>query len=539
MPGPWENYSAPASGPWEKYGAAPPASDKQAWTPPAADKQPSSAPDRGFFATLGDDLTGAPKKVMDFITGHPIDDVKQAMRDSYAARQDHLQRADEALKNGDYKEYVDQKFFGSVPFLGPALGASAAEWQAGQKGQAAAHALEILGPALADPAMEGLDSGPATAAIAKVKQAGSVVKAGIKAAAPDIGAGAAMIGAGEVASHIPGMEWPARIALDYPGLRKVVGGLKKGVGAAREAMGPPAPEVPPGFNAAEGSTLNAPAAAPRPAGYQPPVTGALPGTAPPAPPPSVNPLLDQIAQHNGFESFAAAPPEVKPFLENMARNAEPAPRPAMAPAPEPESTAPVDNRSAAQMLHDELEASRAARAPQTPPAVQPEPTQPAPTPQEPVSTPPTPAARTLAQTEAAMAQKKPAPIENTRTRTNADGTPMSPQMRGAVRTAGNVEAKATRWADAFHSEGVTAEDVRNMTAVDLQQMTNGLIAKGKLEMTENAPDTSIPLIISKLKDLEKVGKAPASEVTPSPNGPMSNPKARAAAEALRKAMEEQ
>ncbi len=110
--------------------------------------------------------------------------------------------------------------------------------------------------------------------------------------------------------------------------------------------------------------------------------------------------------------------------------------------------------------------------------------------------------RTLAQTNAAMAQKTPAPVDlrESQTATNINGERKSPEMRGAERTAQNVEAKAQRWADAFRSEGVTAEDVGNMQKQDLEVMRNGLIAKGKLPEGENIPDTSIDAIIKKMKE---------------------------------------
>ncbi len=110
--------------------------------------------------------------------------------------------------------------------------------------------------------------------------------------------------------------------------------------------------------------------------------------------------------------------------------------------------------------------------------------------------------RTLAQTNAAMAQKQPAPVDlqEAKTATNVSGDRKSPEMRGAERTAQNVDAKAQRWADAFKSEGMTAEDVGNMQKQDFEVMRNGLIAKGKLPEGENIPNSSIDSIIKKMKE---------------------------------------
>ncbi len=112
------------------------------------------------------------------------------------------------------------------------------------------------------------------------------------------------------------------------------------------------------------------------------------------------------------------------------------------------------------------------------------------------------AKRTLDQTNAAMAQKQPAPVDlqEAKTATNVSGDRKSPQMRGAERTAQNVDAKAQRWADALKSEGITVEDVGNMTKADLEIMRNGLVAKGKLPEGELPPNTSIDAIVKKMKE---------------------------------------
>jgi hypothetical protein len=78
---------------------------------------------------------------------------------------------------------------------------------------------------------------------------GSAVGAGARAAGPDIATGGALIGGGELLGKVPGMEWPARIGMGYPGARAVAEGLKKGSRAFGEAwkgpVKPPGPEPPP------------------------------------------------------------------------------------------------------------------------------------------------------------------------------------------------------------------------------------------------------------------------------------------------------
>lgn len=77
----------------------------------------------------------------------------------------------------------------------------------------------------------------------KVGPIAKSVGTGIKVAAPDLAGGTAMIGGGELLSRLPGMEWPARIGLDYPGARLIAQGMKKGYHAM--TGGGPGEELPP------------------------------------------------------------------------------------------------------------------------------------------------------------------------------------------------------------------------------------------------------------------------------------------------------
>lgn len=65
------------------------------------------------------------------------------------------------------------------------------------------------------------------------------IGAGIRAAAPDVLKGGAQVAAGEALARAPGMEWPARIGLGYPGAKQMGRGMQTGFNAAKEAFNPP------------------------------------------------------------------------------------------------------------------------------------------------------------------------------------------------------------------------------------------------------------------------------------------------------------
>ena len=79
----------------------------------------------------------------------------------------------------------------------------------------------------------------------------------------------------------------------------------------------------------------------------------------------------------------------------------------------------------------------------------------------------------LTQTEAAMAQKKPAPLESPQSPFDAQGERKLPVTRAAEITQANVAAKAQRFADALHQEGFTAQDVGNMKLGDFATVLPG------------------------------------------------------------------
>jgi hypothetical protein len=289
----------------------------------------------------GREIVNAPTRFMDWFTEtqHPIDDALDTIRQFTEARQQHQSAAKQAYSAGDYKKAAEETAF-SVPFVGPML-ANAGEEAKTNPVLGGIHMAEIAAP-LAGPAAEALgDVAPAVAE--GLSKTGGAVKAAAKAGGPDILAGTAKVGAAEIAGQtLPGMEWPARIGLGYPGFRQVAGGLKQAWRAGKEAMAAEpeaaAAEAPAGFGVASGDTTawkppaedlaaSPPAGTPNPA-YRPPVSGELPGRFParppaptpasgaaaPAPPSTAGPTAIEEAaarlqQEYPQQSAPAAPPQ--------------------------------------------------------------------------------------------------------------------------------------------------------------------------------------------------------------------------------------
>lgn len=115
------------------------------------------------------------------------------------------------------------------------------------------------------------------------------VKAGAQAAAPDVVKGLGKVATGEALAKLPGMEYPARIAVGYPGARQVGRGITTGMDAAREAFYRARGEQPPEVTA------------------QAPQAAATPAPAPPAPEAVAGPdaaLLDDLSQSLAKKPFA-------------------------------------------------------------------------------------------------------------------------------------------------------------------------------------------------------------------------------------------
>jgi hypothetical protein len=153
-----------------------------------------------------------------------------------------------------------------------------------------------------------------------------------------------------------------------------------------------------------------------------------------------------------------------------------------------------------------------------------------------------PTPRTLAQTEAAMAQvNNPPAVEPPTSLYNAAGERVSPGLRGQQIKWMNAANKADRFAQAINAEEMTPEDLSKLSGNERQVLTNGLIARDQLRSPdqqllkpdETAPDESWPLIISRLRYMQKQGTAPAAAPSPPTMGPLANnPKAYAIAKQL-------
>jgi len=72
-----------------------------------------------------------------------------------------------------------------------------------------------------------------------VPKAVSAVGQGLKVAAPDLISGGSQVVGGEVLAKVPGMEWPARFGMGYPGARQIAAGVRKGFQATKDAFNRP------------------------------------------------------------------------------------------------------------------------------------------------------------------------------------------------------------------------------------------------------------------------------------------------------------
>ena len=373
------------------------------------------------------------------------------------------------------------------------------------------------------------------------------VATGVRVAAPDLAAGGARVLAGEVLAKVPGMEIPARFGMGYPGARQMGAGIQKGFAAARQAAAdraarapiaevlppeaPPTPantSVPPRALITQGDIIPE---APPDASYVRSVPAQYPEVEPhagqPAAPQVNQQALDGMARQAQFPSFAEAPPEVQKAIQNYVEQTAAKPQlVAKQQAASKVDVGPVQNSiPVADQLSRELDAQIAAKK-----AANPQESAPVNSSSPPAKT------RSLAQTEAAMAQKAPPPTEAPQSLYTSTGERKSPELRAAEITGANIEAKAARLADAFHKEGITAEDVGNMTKSDAQMMVDGLVAKGVLQKGELPPEQSLPLLIKNLKAMEKANGVQSTVPVEPSSALAKNAKALELAKKLREMM---
>src|SRR5215469_3331642 len=174
-------------------------------------------PGNHFSDIIGDAIANGPKRFMDFMSGHPIEDIN-------AMAYQHGLAIKEALKNKDYSTAFGHLLAAFLPGIGDEAVKAGEEFGGGNPSGGFGHTVL----ALAAPLAPELDERSAPV----VKAAGS----GIAAAAPDVASGLAKIGVGEVAAKVPGLELPARFGLQYPGLRQIRGAIPKGWEAFKSAL---------------------------------------------------------------------------------------------------------------------------------------------------------------------------------------------------------------------------------------------------------------------------------------------------------------
>ena len=385
-----------------------------------------------------------------------------------------------------------------------------------------------------------------------VGTAGRAVGAGVRAAAPDVAMGAAQIGAGELLGQIPGMEWPARIGMGYPGARQIATGLKAGFRAGRaatraaEEIAPT--EVPTGFGVASGSTAAPTRGVPMTPGVIPDVAGALPGApvaastpvaaapvsaspavsmpsavdslraeleaahAPPAAAPSVESLRvdleaslrDGIARANGFKKGFESIPEHNPARQNIeataaaiARAEQGTPEVAAVPVAAPPPGAAV--AAAPPLAATEAPVSG---APTPPPTLEMPRFQVQPTPDEAsISTPRSYAsARSHPDVTAATAYETPlvSPVprqpqfDTFHSPYNANGDYMSANARALQIEQWNVANKGMRLAQAMDKAGITLADAQKATPEQWQFIEKTLKQKGLIDSEQVIDGKVIP-----------------------------------------------
>ncbi len=425
-----------------------------------------------------------------------------------------IQAADK-WKAGDRSEAVGHALAAVIPGAGPAAANIGEKLGAGDVTGAAADAT-VLGGAMALPHV----AGPIARATAETAgKAGTFTGAAVKGAAPGVAKGAAMIGGGELLAKIPGMEWPARIGMQYPGTKQVVAGVKSGIAAGKVALaeravaqaqaaapapvvGPTAPPFQPAGLLGTGDVIlppppdpsfvrSVPAQAatvqpkallgpgptitPMPAGADPSFVRSVPAEYPPVegqPPVAATAataanqaILEDLAQQLNGTSFAKADPSSQQTIRTLAaRFNQPVPQELAAPPVQTrtpyQAPGPVaPSKSLAQMLQEEMAAKRANAVP--PPTT-------APVPQAqavaPVSVPPsTTPPMSLEEVNRDMAQQ-PAPVleQPGRSGFTATGEVKSKALRVAEKIGAARAKNANQIAGELHDAGVSAEQAASM-----------------------------------------------------------------------------
>jgi hypothetical protein len=456
---------------------------------------------------------------------HAIEHLKALKKLIVDPQVDQAIQAADKWKAGDRSEAVGHALAAVVPGAGPAAANIGDKLGSGDLTGAAADAT-VLGGAMALPHV----AGPLAEAGAK---AGTFTGSAVRAAAPQVAGGAAMIGGGELLAKVPGLELPARLGMQYPGVRMVVAGAKKGFQAGKTALADRLAAITEKSAAAEKATAEAAAqAAPKrlPAApdasfvrsvpAEPPTPKGLlgPGRTIITPAPSDGTFVPAVPDASFVRSVPAEYPQVEGGSKSGSAPA--------APAPPAEDTALLDGIAQGQakmpfakLAPAQQEAVRAiARRIQDPTPLTEQPAQPLPArrapdpgpgpavsaeaPQTPVRQPAPAATQGPAapvQTEVNQPETPPV-LENARSPYSSSGELKSPQLRAMEIEGANRANRASVMAKALHENGIPLSDAKNITSEQWNSLSKS--TGGQVPSQETIDAT--------LSELGKLGQGPGA-----------------------------
>lgn len=438
-----------------------------------ADRQ--QTPDAGFWNTLGDAVKNGPKSLMDFISGHPMQQMSEHGKEMGDA-------AKEAFKKGDYSSAFGLGLASMLPGTGDVSVAAGNAFGEGKIREGLAHTAlavgPVVGPELAGKAM-GMAPDVASAAGDAARGAAEGTVDVLRGAAKSPGVAKMAAGTGQVVSA------PVALASGHPivagglvlrGASNIGKGIADKIAAIREGQAPTGA----GYLQTAG-TIQDP--------------GFNPNAAAEAIQAQKVATFDQAAQQ--------IPPEV---MAELTKDSVPTGAPPSAPTvqPEPAQAAPIVQPVTA-----------------APPA----PVQPRALLEAPPQAIQLPAAADTSYVKSVPAQYP-----------EVEAPPVSPQAEPALAPkaspqrvveikANNMDAKAQRFAEALDAAGITG-DLRKIPAgryssTQIQKgatpgwanILDDLVHKKLLPEGETVPNTSIPAIIAKFKKIQadKIAKELADE----------------------------
>ena len=392
-----------------------------------------------------------------------------------------LTKSGEAMTHGDIPGATFH-LAGAVPVLGPMAQQFTEDIAGGKAPEAIGHGLGIGAMGLAA-------RGEAPAIPESVRRFGTATKAGLRAATPDVAAGAGSISAGmagSAAMHhmgLPGSYLPTVIA-SYPGARMIGRGIKTGLEAGREAFANSAPAA--AKPLMERANL--------PEWMEHPIS-----EVPPQPP--VVPIPSELP----------GPRRVPTAAERLARAETPTAAPAPIAKPSQTPALPVQQYPLPKGVHY----TPAAEAPAAPPTAEAPPSvAKAPPPAE------SPAPAPLARSSAAKPLGRPDPTEVAQalnqelfgTRAKVDLPPDEGWPKPEVFATAQRPFKAMNLAHPLHEAGIAADDIARATPEQLKPFVRAI---GQNETGDISP-TTIQMVAEQMRQLEakQASRAPAEAPAP-------------------------